>query len=99
MTPFDRSISCWALSTSGFCCNAVITALSRVKTGAPFVDHSKLLEFVNALISAAPLFCGGGVIVGTGVTSGLTGPGETAVPGVGVSAGLSSAAGVGDGVG
>src|SRR4051812_47689470 len=63
-----------------------MTAWSRVKTGAPRSDHSKLLELVTALGSLVS-FSGGGVIAATGVTSTFGVGVTTAVPGAAMPAG------------
>jgi hypothetical protein len=72
--------------------------LSKVKTGAPFSDHWKLLEPVTALARVVlyKLSFGGGVGSGTiGVTLGLAG----VVPGVGVVGGADFGMTLGPGVG
>src|SRR5262249_35523180 len=44
MTPLVRLISSNALRTLGFCCSAVTTACSSVKTGAPLSDQPRSLS-------------------------------------------------------
>src|SRR5438270_8372762 len=43
ITPLVRLISSSAVKIPGFCCNAVITAWSILKTGDPFSDQPRLL--------------------------------------------------------
>src|ERR1700736_2556703 len=66
-TPLVRLISSSARRTSGFCCNAVITAWSILKTGEPFSDQPRLLASSAAACTEIGGSDGDGIGVGVNV--------------------------------
>src|SRR5262249_23188258 len=98
MTPLVRLISSRARKTSGFCCKAVTTACSSVKTGAPLSDTPISLGPSAAARNPIGVAEGDGETLGEGTDAVPTSLGVPDGAGVGVDVETSNGVSVGPGV-